>query len=164
MTRLYSSTVLGVDGVEVEVEVDFRPMAEKRTFIVGLPDAAVKESGQRVDTAIQNSGLPFQQGVFVVNLAPADLRKQGPGFDLPIGGTRGVAVVLREGGDGLVRVRGIDAPGAGADAGVQFRGQFRISPAPLFVGGVPGVESFFPSGLEVREGAADVFGDVIAFP
>lgn len=84
MTRLYSSTVLGVDGVEVEVEVDFRPMAEKRTFIVGLPDTAVKESGQRVDTAIQNSGLPFQQGVFVVNLAPADLRKQGPGFDLPI--------------------------------------------------------------------------------
>ena len=71
MTRLYSSTVLGVDGVEVEVEVDFRPMAEKRTFIVGLPDAAVKESGQRVDTAIQNSGLPFQQGIFVVNLAPA---------------------------------------------------------------------------------------------
>lgn len=51
---------------------------------MGLPDAAVKESGQRVDTAIQNSGLPFQQGVFVVNLAPADLRKQGPGFDLPI--------------------------------------------------------------------------------
>lgn len=84
MTRLYSSTVLGVDGVEVEVEVDFRPMAEKRTFIVGLPDAAVKESGQRVDTAIQNSGLPFQQGIFVVNLAPADLRKQGSGFDLPI--------------------------------------------------------------------------------
>ena len=84
MTRLYSSTVLGVDGVEVEVEVDFRAMAEKRTFIVGLPDAAVKESGQRVDTAIQNSGLPFQQGIFVVNLAPADLRKQGPGFDLPI--------------------------------------------------------------------------------
>lgn len=84
MTRLYSSTVLGVEGVEVEVEVDFRPMAEKRTFIVGLPDTAVKESGQRVDTAIQNSGLPFQQGIFVVNLAPADLKKQGPGFDLPI--------------------------------------------------------------------------------
>ena len=79
MTRLYSSTVLGVEGVEVEVEVDFRPMAEKRTFIVGLPDTAVKESGQRVDTAIQNSGLPFQQGIFVVNLAPADLKKQGPG-------------------------------------------------------------------------------------
>lgn len=84
MTRLYSSTVLGVEGVEVAVEVDFRPMAERRTFIVGLPDTAVKESGQRVDAAIQNSGLPFQQGIFVVNLAPADLKKQGPGFDLPI--------------------------------------------------------------------------------
>lgn len=84
MTRLYSSTVLGVEGVEIEVEVDFRPMAERRTFIVGLPDTAVKESGQRVDAAIQNSGLPFQQGIFVVNLAPADLKKQGPGFDLPI--------------------------------------------------------------------------------
>lgn len=84
MTRLYSSTVLGVEGIEVEVEVDFRPMAEKRIFIVGLPDTAVRESAQRVDTAIQNSGLPFQQGVFVVNLAPADLKKQGPGFDLPI--------------------------------------------------------------------------------
>lgn len=46
-------------------------MAEKRTIIVGLPDTAVKESGQRVETAIQNSGLPFQQGIFVVNLAPA---------------------------------------------------------------------------------------------
>ena len=62
MTRLYSSTVLGVDGVEVEVEVDFRPMAEKRTFIVGLPDAAVKESGQRVDTAIQKTAaFPFSK-------------------------------------------------------------------------------------------------------
>lgn len=84
MTRLYSSTVVGVEGMEVEVEVDFRPMAERRTFIVGLPDTAVKESGQRVDSAIQNCGLPFQQGISVVNLAPADLKKQGPAFDLPI--------------------------------------------------------------------------------
>lgn len=84
MTRLYSSAVLGVEGVEVEVEVDFRPAAERRTFIVGLPDTAVKESSQRVDAAIQNSGLPFRPGISVVNLAPADLKKQGPGFDLPI--------------------------------------------------------------------------------
>ena len=48
--------------------VDFRPMAEKRTFIVGRPDAAVKESGQRVDTAIQNSGLPFQQGLYLIHI------------------------------------------------------------------------------------------------
>ena len=61
MTRLYSSTVLGVDGVEVEVEVDFRPMAEKRTFIVGLPDAAVKESGQRVDRPYKTAAFPFSR-------------------------------------------------------------------------------------------------------
>ena len=57
MTRLYSSTVLGVDGVEVEVEVDFRPMAEKRTFIVGLPDAAVKERTRPYKTA----AFPFSK-------------------------------------------------------------------------------------------------------
>ena len=62
MTRLYSSTVLGVEGVEVEVEVDFRPMAEKRTFIVGLPDTAVKESGQRVDTAVPAGDFRGESG------------------------------------------------------------------------------------------------------
>lgn len=85
MTRLYSSTVVGVEGVEVEVEVDYTRNAEgKRTFIVGLPDAAVKESAQRVDAAIMNSGFAFMGGWTVVNLAPADLKKQGPSFDLPI--------------------------------------------------------------------------------
>ncbi len=85
MIRLYSCAVLGVDGVEVEVEVDSRPCSEKRICnIVGLPDTAVKESIQRVDAGIQNSGLPFLFDSCVVNLAPADLKKQGPGFDLPI--------------------------------------------------------------------------------
>ncbi len=85
MIRLYSCAVLGVDGVEVEVEVDSRPGGEKRTCnIVGLPDAAVKESLQRVDSGIKNSNLPFLYDSAVVNLAPADLKKQGPGFDLPI--------------------------------------------------------------------------------
>ncbi len=85
MIRLYSCAVLGVDGIEVEVEVDSRPCSEKRICnIVGLPDTAVKESIQRVDAGIQNSGLPFLFDSCVVNLAPADLKKQGPGFDLPI--------------------------------------------------------------------------------
>lgn len=85
VTRLVSATVVGVDGVLVDVEVDLRPSAERHTYIVGLPDTAVKESSQRVESAITNSGLlPPMGGVFVVNLAPADLKKQGPGFDLPI--------------------------------------------------------------------------------
>lgn len=85
VSRLSSATVVGVDGVEVQVEVDLRPSAERHTYIVGLPDTAVKESSQRVESAITNSGLvPPMGGIFVVNLAPADLKKQGPGFDLPI--------------------------------------------------------------------------------
>ena len=84
ITRLYSATVIGVEGVEVEVEIDLKPAAEKRTFIVGLPDTAIKESTHRVESAISNSDLPEGQGIFVVNLAPADIKKQGPSFDLAI--------------------------------------------------------------------------------
>ena len=84
ISRLYSATVIGVDGIEVEVEVDARSSPERKITIVGLPDTAVRESSQRVDSAILNSGFPPLLGNIVVNLAPADLKKQGPGFDLPI--------------------------------------------------------------------------------
>lgn len=84
IARLYSATVIGVDGIEVEVEVDARSSPERKITIVGLPDTAVKESSQRVDSAISNSGFTPLLGNIVVNLAPADLKKQGPGFDLPI--------------------------------------------------------------------------------
>lgn len=84
IARLYSAAVWGIDGVEVDVEVDTRPGEEVRRFIVGLPDTAVRESLQRVESALANSGFPAVQGTTVVNLAPADLKKQGPGFDLPI--------------------------------------------------------------------------------
>ena len=84
ISRLYSATVYGVEGIEIEVEVDNRGGDTIRQYIVGLPDIAVKESLQRVGSAIANSGLPEAPGATTVNLAPADLRKQGPGFDLPI--------------------------------------------------------------------------------
>ena len=82
--RLYSASISGIDGVEVEVEADIRPAPEPHILIVGLPDTAVKESTQRVESAITNSGLNLPLGTIVINLAPADLKKQGPGFDLPI--------------------------------------------------------------------------------
>ncbi|MEG0586764.1 MAG: YifB family Mg chelatase-like AAA ATPase, partial [Akkermansia sp.] len=84
IARLYSATVIGVDGIEVEVEVDSQSANERHITIVGLPDTAVKESSQRVDSAIINSGFSILFGNIVVNLAPADLKKQGPSFDLPI--------------------------------------------------------------------------------
>ncbi|NWK56456.1 YifB family Mg chelatase-like AAA ATPase [Verrucomicrobiaceae bacterium N1E253] len=82
--RLYSSAILGVDGIEVEVEVGAFRAEKPQINVVGLPDAAVRESSQRVTAALANSALSWADGVKTVNLAPADLKKEGPRFDLPI--------------------------------------------------------------------------------
>jgi len=75
--------VIGLEGVVVEVEVDTSRGLPKTT-IVGLPDAAVQESRERVEAAIKNSGLEFPRKRVTVNLAPASVRKAGPVYDLPI--------------------------------------------------------------------------------
>lgn len=82
-TRVYSAALQGVDAYEVEIEVN-EGGGEMGTVIVGLPDAAVRESRDRVGTAIVNSGFKGLQGRCTVNLAPADSKKEGPSFDLPI--------------------------------------------------------------------------------
>ena len=82
-SRIYSGTLVGVDGALVEVEVDVSP-GVVRFGVVGLPDAAVNEARERVRSALRNSGFRFPQRRVLVNLAPADLRKEGTGFDLPI--------------------------------------------------------------------------------
>jgi len=84
ISRLYSATLRGVDAIEVEVEVNVYGSEEPRTVIVGLPDAAVRESSQRVASAISSCPLRLGPSVRTVNLAPADLKKEGPSFDLPI--------------------------------------------------------------------------------
>ncbi len=84
ITRIHSAALHGVDAKEVEVEVNASGSGKPNIFIVGLPDAAVRESSQRVASAITASGLFIADGVITVNLAPADLRKEGPSFDLPI--------------------------------------------------------------------------------
>lgn len=84
VSRFYSAALRGVEGVEVEVEVDQLGTSTPQLVIVGLPDAAVKESAERVRAAISNSSLGDSELRCVINLAPADLRKEGPSFDLPI--------------------------------------------------------------------------------
>jgi magnesium chelatase family protein len=84
ITRLFSAALRGVDAQEVEVEVNARGSEKPVVIIVGLPDAAVRESSQRVISAIGASALYLNDGVKTVNLAPADLKKEGPSFDLPI--------------------------------------------------------------------------------
>jgi magnesium chelatase family protein len=83
LATIYSGAVQGVDAYEVEIEVD-AGHGEPRVVVVGLPDAAVKESSDRVWTALVNSGFSPPMGRTTVNLAPADIRKEGPGFELPI--------------------------------------------------------------------------------
>jgi len=83
LAKVTTCAVVGLDGMLVEVEVDISRGLPSFT-IVGLPDTAVQEARERVRAAIRNSGFEFPQQRITVNLAPADLRKEGPSYDLPI--------------------------------------------------------------------------------
>ncbi len=83
LAKVTSCAVVGLEGAVIEVEVDISPGLPSLT-IVGLPDAAVQEARERVRAAIRNSGCNFPMRRTVVNLAPADLKKAGPAYDLPI--------------------------------------------------------------------------------
>src|SRR5579885_1271664 len=89
MAKVRRRAIVGLDGALVEVEVDIGHGLPSFT-IVGLPDAAVQESRERVRAALKNSGAIFPMKRLTVNLAPADLRKEGPAYDLPIA----VAILL----------------------------------------------------------------------
>jgi len=84
LAKVLSCAVVGLEGEIVECEVDASNRGLNNLALVGLPDAAVKEAKDRVESAIKNSGFPYPRGRIVVNLAPADIRKEGPTYDLPI--------------------------------------------------------------------------------
>src|SRR3989442_6028226 len=83
LAKVCSAAVNGIEAYPVEVEVN-AGYGDTIVVIVGLPDAAVKESRDRVSTALANSGYKFPMGRTTINLAPADVKKEGPSFDLPI--------------------------------------------------------------------------------
>ncbi len=100
LAKIQSCAVIGLEAAPIQVEVDIAHGLERLT-LVGLPDAAVRESGERVRSAITNSGFYFPQHRLTVNLAPADVRKAGPAYDLPIAlgiltATRQVAQVTED--------------------------------------------------------------------
>ncbi|HSD98361.1 MAG TPA: YifB family Mg chelatase-like AAA ATPase [Patescibacteria group bacterium] len=84
LAKVTSAALVGLDSVPVEVEVDVASQGLPNFFIVGLPDEAVREARERVRSAIKNSGADFPAKRITVNLAPADLPKEGPSYDLPI--------------------------------------------------------------------------------
>lgn len=84
LAKILSGAVIGLDAVPVTVEVDIAAQGLPSFTVVGLPDKAVEESRERVRAAIKNSGAEFPAKRIIVNLAPADLPKVGPSYDLPI--------------------------------------------------------------------------------
>src|SRR5579884_2876242 len=83
LSLAFSAAMLGIDGYVVRVEADSSP-GTPSLAIIGLPDRALAEARERVRAAIFNSGFAFPAGRLLINLSPADVRKEGPGFDLPI--------------------------------------------------------------------------------
>lgn len=84
LAKVQSAAVVGLDSVPVTVEVDVSSQSLPSFTIVGLPDKAVEEAKERVRSALKNSGADFPPKRITVNLAPADLPKEGPSYDLPI--------------------------------------------------------------------------------
>ena len=84
LSKILSATLIGIDAHVIDVEVDITSKGLPHFSTVGLPDAAVKESKDRVRTALKNTGFNFPLKQITINLAPADIRKEGSAFDLPI--------------------------------------------------------------------------------
>jgi len=81
LARVWSAALLGINAIKVGVEIDVAG-GLPGIVVVGLPDTAVQESKERVKTAVKNAGFAFPMRRIVVNLTPADLRKEGPCFEL----------------------------------------------------------------------------------
>lgn len=134
--RVLSGAIAGVESVLVEVEIDLSsglPVFD----IVGLPDSAVKESRERVRAAVRNAGFTFPVKRVTVNLAPADIRKSGPAYDLPI--AAGILI-----GTGLIR--------AGDAENGFFAGELSLD------GAVRPVSGILPMVLEAKKnGVREIF-------
>jgi len=102
LSKVLSASIVGIDAYTVEVEVDITSRGLPHFSMVGLPDAAVKESRDRVRAALKNIGFPFPLKQITVNLAPADLKKEGSSFDLPIA----MGIIASEGVIGLDSLNG----------------------------------------------------------
>jgi len=154
-TKISSGAVLGVDGYIVDVEVDISS-GLPAFDIVGLPDSAVKESRDRVRAAIRNANFTFPIKRITVNLAPADIRKSGPSFDLPIA----MGILLCS---GTITAAQIDS--------VFFAGELSLDGALRPINGVlpmaiaakaQGIHTFFVPQENAQEAA--LVGDVTVYP
>src|SRR5258706_16426003 len=82
--RVRTAAVFGIEGHLIEVEVDMYPSPSRDLITVGMPDTAVRESRERIKSALINSGFGYPSKSVTINLAPANVRKEGAGFALPM--------------------------------------------------------------------------------
>src|SRR6266481_416577 len=82
--RVRTAAVFGIEGHLIDVEVDMYPSSSRDLITVGMPDTAVRESRERIKSALINSGFGYPSKSVTINLAPANVRKEGAGFDLPM--------------------------------------------------------------------------------
>lgn len=145
--RVHSFVLQGIEGVPCEIEADISPVGLPKTTLVGLPDAAVKESAERVRTAVLNSGFYWPHGRITINLAPADLRKEGPVYDLPLA----IAMLLADGT--IARSQREDASGA-ARLRLNEHGAARRSDVGPSEGASADAPSSWPEAIAAQRGTA----------
>ncbi len=158
--RVRSFLLQGVDASLCEIEVDVDDTAMEKQIIVGLPDTAVRESLERVRSSMGNAGYPFPRGKSVINLAPADIRKEGPLYDLPIAvGMLLAQGVTRDGAGGLDPRRALFAGELALDGRVR---PIRGAIAAAVLAREQGLESIVVPSANAGEAAVvegiDVFG------
>jgi len=123
--KVRSFILSGIDASICEIETDIDDTQLQKETVVGLPDAAVRESIERVRSAMGNSGYPMPRGRLLINLAPAAVRKEGPAYDLPIA----VGVLIAQ---GVIQQRVPVPAGAGGGGGESWRGGAGESSEELF--------------------------------
>lgn len=169
IAKIVSCAVLGIDGFPVEVEVDISGIGLPNFDLIGLPDPSVREARERVRSAIRNSGFEFPLSRITVNLAPADLKKEGPAFDLAIAVGLLLATKQIPHGEMIGRsmmvgelsldgtLRGI--PGALAIA--SSLANLNSNQTELFVPSVNAAEASLIEGINVR--GVDNLGELVSF-
>ncbi len=123
--KIRSFILSGIDAQVCEIEIDLDETQLLKETVVGLPDAAVRESIERVRSAMGNSGYPMPRGRTLINLAPADVRKEGPAYDLPMA----VGILIAQ---GVIQQRVPQMVGVGGGGGGEWRGGAGESTEELF--------------------------------
>ncbi len=155
LAKIISGAIFGIDAFPVEIETDVGTSGDPQIVIVGLPDAAVRESQHRVATAMTNCGYEPFVGRITVNLAPADIRKEGPFFDLPMA----MGILVASGAvdlDGATRRRRPGSPPPRARQPMDLTRLAMIGELSL-AGEVRRVRGVLPIAMKLREQGIHTF-------